>query len=628
MLRRRVAPRLLVGAAAALVLLAAPAVATANIPLTSGTSSDLTAAIGEMASDCGDAWSSISATQTEYLRAGHGAWPSDCDDVYAYEADDGTVYFATGADATDIMEAYEDALATTVSEPVPYSGSDGYGGTLQGDGAEGVESLTAAEDSGVTAGEAALPETLLDDGLIGASAVSSALPLAVGGTLYLDFEAVTAGTDPLAQWLGIPAPASECSSDCGDLASLAEGSTAFLVPPDYCLAPDQQPEPATDGDTECGDGPSASDGIGALNQYPPRKDASSETGDLDYITAGWSVVQMIGTPSEVHGAALSAQDLTVAAQGMYCDESGGGCGVTPTGDVCTVGGATIPGNNVPVGPATFGSHICEGASTWLYMGIDPVRADIASHHKPAAAADDNTVTPTASACADDTCGGDSLTDPSVAPVPQTVIPGFTTEPAFSPLVVPTPTPNELWTDYDDTLVADGFSDVEENVLSDADEDTSVGPSAVAIVTPAPGTRVPPDTELNVDVNPDDAPEPALGGGGFIPPPTLPGFELPRVPVACNVFPFGIPCWLVGILGQLNATPVAPNFSLDLAGYALRVDLASAWGGAVASVYVYVRIFFEVSSLVYLVLWLGRFVGFGAPPEGFQTHDDGEQGQLL
>ena len=119
--------------------------------------------------------------------------------------------------------------------------------------------------------------------------------------------------------------------------------------------------------------------------------------------------------------------------------------------------------------------------------------------------------------------------------------------------------DELGTHYVSRVDTLGFTDVRELTLPEDDVDPKVGPGEVAYVAPSPGSYSALGTEVDVEVNPDDAPVPE--GGGGIGGPTLPGIKLPKLGVLCTKFPFGVPCWLAGTISSWATTAEAPDWTI-------------------------------------------------------------------
>ena len=191
-----------------------------------------------------------------------------------------------------------------------------------------------------------------------------------------------------------------------------------------------------------------------------------------------------------------------------------------------------------------------------------------------------------------------------------------TTPETGELLIPLPTPNELGSDYVTTLDTIGFTDVTLHTIAETEIDTLVGPAAVTNVTPQAGTYALPGAAITVDINPDDAPNPGAGGGGAFTPPALPGVVLPSVATPCNVFPFGIPCWLVGQMGALTASPVTPDFTVNLPwSQSLVVNLGDVFGVDLGSVMGYVRPILLFASFLGIMVWLAGFALGGSTGGG-------------
>ena len=129
--------------------------------------------------------------------------------------------------------------------------------------------------------------------------------------------------------------------------------------------------------------------------------------------------------------------------------------------------------------------------------------------------------------------------------------------------VPSITKLEKWPEYEESLHREGLKEDHEEVVPESEVDAQTGSEGVIEVTPLPGTIVTPDTNIDVRVNPDTAPEPKGGGpgegGGGIGPPTEPGIDLPNFGILCEGFPFGVPCWLAKTIeGWSVASSGTPN----------------------------------------------------------------------
>jgi hypothetical protein len=181
--------------------------------------------------------------------------------------------------------------------------------------------------------------------------------------------------------------------------------------------------------------------------------------------------------------------------------------------------------------------------------------------------------------------------------------------------------DELYTRYHTRLDTQGFTNVHETTLPETAIDPSVGPGDVAVVAPFPGSRVDPGTEVTVDVNPEDAPEPSEPGGG-LPPPTVPEIKTPKLNVLCSTFPIGIPCWLVHTIEAWSVTEVTPEISyhFDLPATAGRSDTcmcgtvsAAPFMPVVEAVKPYMELAITIGVIIAFASWMmGR--GYGTAVE--------------
>ena len=127
------------------------------------------------------------------------------------------------------------------------------------------------------------------------------------------------------------------------------------------------------------------------------------------------------------------------------------------------------------------------------------------------------------------------------------------------LLLPPAQANETATQYNARIRAMGFTDTEVIRLTEAEENSQVGPDGVAGVEPEPGHEYAPKTEIKVEENPATVSPPETTGVG---PPTEPGLKLPSFAVLCKGFPFGVPCWLAETISSWSATGKAPEWGLE------------------------------------------------------------------
>jgi hypothetical protein len=103
-------------------------------------------------------------------------------------------------------------------------------------------------------------------------------------------------------------------------------------------------------------------------------------------------------------------------------------------------------------------------------------------------------------------------------------------------------------------------------------DPSKGPEEVLSTLPSPGTKVEINSDVQVKQNPATTPEPS--GPGWSPPniasPDL--SPLTQIGTPCNVFPFGIFCWLNGALGGWGSNAGCPSFTIPFATASLEMDM--------------------------------------------------------
>jgi hypothetical protein len=187
--------------------------------------------------------------------------------------------------------------------------------------------------------------------------------------------------------------------------------------------------------------------------------------------------------------------------------------------------------------------------------------------------------------------------------------------------------DELTTHYQDRLESEGLTDVKVRIRTEADTDPEVGPNEVASVSPASGTDVDPGTEVDVEGNPEDAPVPGEGGGG-VPPPTLPGIHTPKFGALCKNFPFGIPCWLIGVVGEWSKTSSTPNLGwndipVTLGGISTTIPAAHFSLAPLEPVMEIVRPAMVIFASIGLVLFFYKVSTGGAPSSG--SHGEGDAG---
>jgi hypothetical protein len=214
-------------------------------------------------------------------------------------------------------------------------------------------------------------------------------------------------------------------------------------------------------------------------------------------------------------------------------------------------------------------------------------------------------------------GTSTVTDTGTGTVPA---------PELDYLTIPAIDEGETTEHYVTRLDDLGFTNVTTHTLTGDEIDLELGPDAAVTVDPHAGTQAQAATAIEVQSNPTDAP--AAGSATGSPPPgvTEPGIDLPSVGTPCNVFPFGIPCWLTAQLAAFNAPPVAPDVSIStpasLGGSPLDVNLGSFFG---VNSSVMMDVFREVllaASFIGLVMWLGGMAMGGGPDGGSDGGGEG------
>jgi hypothetical protein len=210
-------------------------------------------------------------------------------------------------------------------------------------------------------------------------------------------------------------------------------------------------------------------------------------------------------------------------------------------------------------------------------------------------------------CGQSSSSGSISTSSSVSSSTTTQDTGTGTTPAVGDLTIPPILPNELTTHYVNRLQVAGFTAVVTHTLTGDTIDLQLGPDAAVSVDPASGSQIAPATAVEVQGNPDSAP--AAGTGPAAPTgPALPGIRIPGLRTPCNVFPFGIPCWLVNQVSPLEGAAVAPVWSVSypavIGGGSMTIDLAHPFGADMNGFMSIFRGVLLVLSFVGLIMWLG------------------------
>lgn len=183
-----------------------------------------------------------------------------------------------------------------------------------------------------------------------------------------------------------------------------------------------------------------------------------------------------------------------------------------------------------------------------------------------------------------------------------------------PLEIPIPQEDELATTYAAEVEAAGFTSPAPEIfpLKEASPNPEEGPADVGTVSPDPGSRAEPGTEVKIGENPADAvPPPSHGGIGG---PTEPGFKFPSFPVLCKGFPFGVPCWLAKTIESWSTTAEAPVWGFHFEWEARRIE-GSFNFAKLEPIMEKVRPAMVIFATVGLVLLFYSFAKGGGPPSG-------------
>jgi hypothetical protein len=139
--------------------------------------------------------------------------------------------------------------------------------------------------------------------------------------------------------------------------------------------------------------------------------------------------------------------------------------------------------------------------------------------------------------------------------------------ATMPITLPAPGANETYEAYAARLRQLGFTGtITRSDLSPELLDPARGAGEAVRTQPATCPRCAPSTAITVYTNPGEAP---AAGGGLFTPPAVPAVNFDPLGQAspCNVFPFGVPCWVVSLIDKWAGTPVIPewDFHFPMAG---------------------------------------------------------------
>jgi hypothetical protein len=193
-----------------------------------------------------------------------------------------------------------------------------------------------------------------------------------------------------------------------------------------------------------------------------------------------------------------------------------------------------------------------------------------------------------------------------------------------PVTVLDPLPNESYDLYVARLRAAGLvGEITKTELSAEELDPQLAAGGVIRTNPGRGTRISPDDELEVFVNPAAAGSPLTGGGGgpgtdpasdgtdasleVCKPATIRGPTVHVPAGGADLFPIGFLYFIKDWLSSLVTDPVAPKFTLVVPGTSgIHVDLGrydSWWLGTVRPVVIAIS---AVLMLVSIVRLLGNY----------------------
>ncbi|HEX6472862.1 MAG TPA: PASTA domain-containing protein, partial [Streptosporangiaceae bacterium] len=184
------------------------------------------------------------------------------------------------------------------------------------------------------------------------------------------------------------------------------------------------------------------------------------------------------------------------------------------------------------------------------------------------------------------------------------------------VTIPEPLAHETFKQYSADLRAAGLmGSIGKMVLPDSQVDHERSANEVVSTDPSAGSQVDPEDEVDVWINPAVIPGPqsGTGGDGGDPAdgwtaPASPGIDLDPLrelgATACNTFPFGVPCYVIGAVGGLSGAGGAPDFHFAVGSFFgsndLELDLA-----AVQPAVDIIRPLLLLMSFVGIVMWLSR-----------------------
>ncbi len=210
-------------------------------------------------------------------------------------------------------------------------------------------------------------------------------------------------------------------------------------------------------------------------------------------------------------------------------------------------------------------------------------------------------------------------------------------------VIPAPLPNEVPSDYETRLEYQGFTTHTVHVLDPETLDPFQEANTVVTTNPAPGSvydpAAAPSTPVELQVNPASMPAtgPASGPGSgpgtgpaAVSQPYIPagpidplGIDFPNFDLSpCNVFPFGIPCWMVHQVSALATTATPPSFTLTVPFVGpWTIDLGNVFGADTSSILDVWRPAMLFTITVGFLLWLAGLAMSGHTGGGGGESED-------
>jgi hypothetical protein len=205
------------------------------------------------------------------------------------------------------------------------------------------------------------------------------------------------------------------------------------------------------------------------------------------------------------------------------------------------------------------------------------------------------------------------------------------------IILPFPGQNETAPHYKERIEGLGLTHVSEYTVGETAINPNVGPDGVADTAPPEGSRVSPETPVEIGANPTDAPP--IGGEGHTPigGPAEPGIKLPHIALLCTVFPFGVPCWLKKQLEAFSSSGAPPVWTIGPIEWSgTKIPKAEIHLSAIEPIMEIVRPFMLIFGGIGILFFFykvftGNSIGGGENPPGEvpepQTYAE-EQGSFI